>query len=122
MSQKRDESPCQIICWSLSVLAGVLMTVAVSAAWPVLLALVVGLAVMAGMGVLMQRHICGLAVDNWGPFEGLKGVPGWDADGPHDEADDRPAARGEKAMAPDATGDAPAAGARHQAQTETAAS
>ncbi len=45
----------------------------------------VGLAVFAAMGLFLQRNVCGMALDNWGPFEGLKGVPGWDADLPHDE-------------------------------------
>ena len=51
----------------------------------------VGLAVFAGMGLFLQKNVCGMALDNWGPFEGLKGVPGWDSDLPHDDPMDRPA-------------------------------
>ncbi|MFC3614266.1 hypothetical protein ACFORG_10885 [Lutimaribacter marinistellae] len=48
---------------------------------PVVFATVIGVAAGLGIAIFLQRNLCGLAADHWGPLEGLKGVPGWDAPG-----------------------------------------
>lgn len=84
MTKPPKTSSCQTICWSLSVLFGILIAVVASGPLPVLLAVLLGVGLTMACGVLMQRLICGSSPNDWGPFEGLKGVPGWD-DGDADE-------------------------------------
>lgn len=80
MTDTSKSPTCQIVCWSLSGLAGLVIAIGVSGPLPILLGVVVGIVLMAVMGLVLQRAVCGEALDHWGPFEGLKGVPGWDSD------------------------------------------
>ena len=84
MRQTKHSSSRQIVCWSLAILFGVLVSIIVSAPLPVLFAVILGVGLAAAAGIVMQRQICGLGLDDWGPFQGLKGVPGWDDDEPDD--------------------------------------
>jgi NADH-quinone oxidoreductase subunit E len=54
------------------------LIVAISSSMPVLFAVGFGSAVAIAVAVFLQVNMCGLSVDDWGPFEGLKGVPGWE--------------------------------------------
>ncbi len=98
MSKSSDNNSCQTICWLLSGLAGLCVAAIVGIATGGIIAAIAGVLVLLGCGAFLQRHVCGLALDDWGPFEGLKGVPGWDEDGPHDP----PAEAPKQTAAPDA--------------------
>ena len=90
MSKNSERNSCQTICWLLSGLAGLCVAIITGIATGGIFAAIVGVLVLIGCGAFLQRHVCGLALDDWGPFEGLKGVPGWDSDGPHDPPADPP--------------------------------
>lgn len=98
MSKTDDRKSCQTICWLLSGIAGLCIAVIVGVMAGGILAAIVGVLAMVGCGAFLQRHVCGLALNDWGPFEGLKGVPGWDEDGPHDPpTEPKPASVAERA-------------------------
>ncbi|WP_425099381.1 hypothetical protein [Tropicibacter sp. S64] len=90
MSGTKGHSGCQAVCWILSGMVGVGLAVVAGPFIGGLFAAALGVIVVIACGAFLQRHICGLALDDWGPFEGLKGVPGWDANPPFDPPARRP--------------------------------
>jgi NADH-quinone oxidoreductase subunit E len=110
MNATETSKTCITICWALSALAGLGLIIAVQDSVMVLFAVAIGVAVAVAGGALLQKLVCGADLDNWGPFEGLKGVPGWDAPGqkvaPAGAASPA-AARPSPAPAPVAKADAP---------------
>ena len=73
---------CLISCWAMSALGGAMLAYATKGVLPTFISVGLGIAFAIGGAMFLQRNICGAAWDHWGPFEGLKGVPGWDEDEP----------------------------------------
>lgn len=90
MNATENSNTCVTICWVLAALAGLGLTIGSHGALGIVLAVLLGLVVTVAGGALLQKTICGADLDNWGPFEGLKGVPGWDA--PNQRSTDAPVA------------------------------
>lgn len=58
MQRNTNWSICRIICWGLSVIAGLAMMVGMSAVIGKFLGIIFGFLVFLGMGVLFQRLVC----------------------------------------------------------------
>ncbi len=99
MALEDNETSCLAVCWTLGGMVGLGLAVAFGGGLPALVATLIGVAIAVGVAMFLQRTVCGLAAEHWGPFEGLKGVPGWDAPEPA-EAKAAPAAPAPAASAP----------------------
>ncbi|MDP5307359.1 hypothetical protein [Paracoccus spongiarum] len=106
MTVSRSSSSCTAICWALAAMVGIGLAIGIASAMAVIFAVLLGLVAFAAAALFLQTQVCGLGRDHWGPFEGLKGVPGWDSHAP-DEPPLDPGVVDGPASQPEA--DAPAA-------------
>lgn len=84
MSTSENSSSTIAVCWGLGGLVGIGVAVLMGTAAPAFISALIGAALAVGLAGFLQTALAGLPAGHWGPLEGLKGVPGWDAEAPDD--------------------------------------